>query len=165
MTKSQHMAALLTILGIGLAGSSLLAHAQNDPYGVIQLLPEDIKFAPNPAGLGAASPQTKALVGDAKKAAPYTIRVKLPANTKLAPHSHPDEWRMMTVLSGTLYFAYGEKFDEAKLKALPPGSFFTEPKNAPHFAMAKTEDVILQVTAMGPSGTNYVNPADDPRKK
>jgi len=41
---------------------------------------------------------------------------KLPANTKIPPHSHPD-LRSCFVLSGTFYFAYGETRDEALLKA------------------------------------------------
>jgi hypothetical protein len=59
---------------------------------------------------------------------------------------------MVTVLSGTLYYAYGDRFDEAKLRALPAGSFFTEPKDISHYAVTK-EEVILQLNAIGPAGT------------
>jgi hypothetical protein len=38
------------------------------------------------------------------------------------------------------------------------------PKRMHHFATAKGE-TIVQVYAMGPFVLNYVNPADDPRKK
>ena len=56
-------------------------------------------------------------------------------------------------------------FDESTLKALPPGSFYTEPPGANHFAMSKDEPVTIYVTGTGPTGTTYVNPADDPSKK
>ena len=63
---------------------------------------------------------------------------------------------MVTVLSGTFYYAYGDKFDESKLKELPPGSFFTEPSGMSHYAMTKNQEVILQLNAIGPDGTSYV---------
>ena len=62
------------------------------------------------------------------------------------------------------YFAYGNKFDEAALKPLEPGSFYTEPPSQPHFAMTKDE-VIIQVSGVGPSSTTYVDPANDPTRR
>jgi uncharacterized RmlC-like cupin family protein len=74
------------------------------------------------------------LAGDPNKNRLYAMRVKLPAKFKSAPHWHIDEVRMVTILSGILYFGYGDRFDVSKLKALGPGSFVTEPNNMPHFA-------------------------------
>jgi uncharacterized RmlC-like cupin family protein len=56
-----------------------------------------------------------------------------PAHTRIAAHSHRDD-RIATVISGTWHIGYGDRFDEAKLKALPPGSFYTEPPSQNHFA-------------------------------
>jgi uncharacterized RmlC-like cupin family protein len=81
----------------------------------------------------------------------YTTRIKIPANVKLLAHLHP-ETRNVVVLSGTFYYGYGNKFDEAKLTEMPAGSFFTEPANQPHFAWTKGGEVILQVTGVGPTG-------------
>lgn len=39
---------------------------------------------------------------------------------------------------------YGEQFDSAALKALPAGSFSTEPANLPHFVETRG-DVLIQV--------------------
>ncbi len=116
------------------------------------LLPGDLAWRANPTVHGL---QTAVLVGDPNAAGTYVQRIKIPANTRLAPHWHADEVRRVTVLEGTLYFAFGEKFDEAKLKGLPAGSFFTEPAGLPHFAMTK-EAVVLQLDAVGPTGTTYV---------
>ncbi len=33
-----------------------------------------------------------------------------------------------------------------------------------HFAETRDEPVIAECTAIGPTGTTFVNPADDPRK-
>lgn len=132
------------------------AHAQNDPTQIIQINPADLRWTSNPAL--PAGPQSAVLAGDPAKPGHYAMRVKIPANFKIAPHTHPDPVRMVTVLSGTLYFGYGETFDESKLKPLGPGTFFTEPKGMPHFAMTKGEEVIVQVNAVGPSGTIPVKP-------
>ena len=99
------------------------------------------------------------LVGDPSKPGPYTLRLKFPAGYKLAPHTHPD-YREVTILSGTWYTGYGEKFDTAALKALPAGSFYTEPANVAHFVEVR-EPVMIQVRGIGPSGRKFVNPADN----
>jgi hypothetical protein len=66
-------------------------------------------------------------------------------------------------LSGTWPLGYGEHFDEAALKALPEGSFYTEPAtNVVHFVEVK-EPVIIQVKGTGPSGRTFVNSADNPK--
>jgi quercetin dioxygenase-like cupin family protein len=116
------------------------------------LLPGDLAWHDNPAVHGL---QTAVLAGDPNAPGRYVQRLKIPAGSTLPPHRHADEARMVTVLSGTLWFAFGETFDAAKLKALPAGSFFTEPHGMAHFATAK-EDVVLQIDAIGPTGTTYL---------
>jgi quercetin dioxygenase-like cupin family protein len=101
--------------------------------------------------------------GPMDKAVPFTVRIKVPANYKIPPHSHPAVERV-TVLSGTLNMGLGDKFDETKKTALSPGSVMLMQPNTNHFAWTETETVI-QLHGTGPWGINYVNPADDPRKK
>jgi len=108
--------------------------------------------------------QTVVIAGDAKANSLYTMLVRLPANTKVPPHSHPDV-RSCFVLSGTWYFAYGDTRDETQLKALPAGSHYTEPAGMNHFAETRDEAVVAECTAVGPTGTTFVNPADDPRRR
>jgi quercetin dioxygenase-like cupin family protein len=79
------------------------------------------------------------------------VRFKLPAEAKVMPHTHPEEVRTLTVLSGTLYFGFGEQWDENKLTPYPAGTFFTELPNVAHFVAAKDGDVIFQATGVGPS--------------
>ena len=38
-----------------------------------------------------------------------------------------------------------------KLKALPPGTFLTEPPKTPHYNGAKDREVILQIAGYGPT--------------
>ena len=104
------------------------------------------------------------VAGDGTKHELYSIVFKIPAHASIQPHSHPDD-RSCFVLSGTWYFAYGLKRDESKFKVLPPGSSYTEPANMIHFAGTKAEAATLECTAVGPTGTIFVNPVEDPRNK
>jgi hypothetical protein len=87
----------------------------------------------------------------------------LPSTFKAHAHDHQDD-RVATVVSGTWYIGYGDSFDSVELRALPPGSFYTEPSNRTHFAETRDESVIVQITGVGPSSTRYVDAAADPRR-
>jgi len=113
---------------------------------------------------GVSGIQTVVLKGDPGKPGLYTLLLRVGPNTRIQAHSHPDD-RVATVVSGTWYFGYGKQFDEGALKRLPPGSFYTEPPSADHFAMTRQEGVVIQITGTGPSGTTYVDPKNDPTKK
>ena len=86
---------------------------------------------------------------------------RIAPRTVIQPHSHPDA-RSCFVMSGTWYFGYGKVRDEGKLRALPPGSNYTEPAGAVHFAGTAEQGVVLECTAVGPTGTTLVNPPGDP---
>jgi uncharacterized RmlC-like cupin family protein len=62
-----------------------------------------------------------------------------------------------TVISGTWQIGYGSRFDEKNLKALPPGSFYTEPPSVAHFARTGNGPVVVQITGYGPTGTKYTD--------
>jgi uncharacterized RmlC-like cupin family protein len=109
---------------------------------------------PSAGTSGVAGIETTVLKGDPTRAGLYTILLKVPANTKIEAHTHPDD-RVSTVISGTWYFGYGDKFDERKLKALPPRSFYTEPPDEAHFARTGETPVVVQITGFGPTGTRY----------
>ena len=102
------------------------------------------------------------LVGQPSEEGPYTIRVKVPGGVKLMPHRHPED-RVYTVISGVFYIGLGDQFDAAKLEAYSPGSVIVLPGNTWHFHWAKSGEYVTQVSAIGPLGLEYMNPADDPR--
>jgi len=114
-------------------------------------LPEDIKFPEMPPGAS----RTVTLFGDPKNAGLYVTRTLIPKGAQTIPHSHSDS-RTVTVLSGICYYGRGEEFDETRTIPMPPGSFFTEPAGTPHFIWAKEGDVMVQTTAIGPSGTQMI---------
>jgi pimeloyl-ACP methyl ester carboxylesterase len=133
--------------------------------GEKRVTPSEFRFPNGTAGTGTSGVsgiQTTVLKGDPDRAGLYTIMLKIPANTRIAAHDHQDD-RVATVVSGTWYIGYGDRFNSADLKPLPPGSFYTEPSNRSHFAETRDEPVIVQITGVGPSSTRYVDPAADPR--
>jgi quercetin dioxygenase-like cupin family protein len=88
--------------------------------------------------------------------------LRVPAHSRIAAHSHRDD-RVATVISGIGRIGYGDRFDEAKLKALPPGSYYTEPPGQNHFAETGDEPVVVQITGFGPSSTDCADHGNDPR--
>jgi quercetin dioxygenase-like cupin family protein len=115
------------------------------------ILPNALKFSGLPAMPGAESAQ---IVGEPQKAGPYLMRVKLAAGAKIPPHTHPDE-RNSTVLSGTLYVGFGEKFDESELVAIPVGAVYVAPAGVPHYIWAKDGPAVYQEAGNGPTGTKF----------
>jgi quercetin dioxygenase-like cupin family protein len=136
--------------------------------GELRMAPSDVKWpAPAAGGVGSSGvggTQTVILKGDPAKSGLYTMLLRVGPNTKIEAHAHPDD-RVATVIAGTWYFGYGKQFNEAGLKQLPPGSVYTEPPNAYHFAMTRGEGVTIQITGTGPSGTTYADPANDPARR
>jgi pimeloyl-ACP methyl ester carboxylesterase/uncharacterized RmlC-like cupin family protein len=132
-----------------------------------RLTPAEYKFPqvgnPGTGSSGVTGIETIVLKGNPDQAGVYTIMLRVPAHTRIAAHSHRDD-RVATVISGTWHFGYGDRFDEAKLKALPPGSFYTEPPSRNHFAETGDEPVVVQITGFGPSSTDYVDATQDPLK-
>jgi quercetin dioxygenase-like cupin family protein len=126
------------------------------------ILPEDIDWQPFPAFPPPA--RLAVLVGHPNEPGPYVIRVKVPAGTKLMPHKHPED-RIYTVMSGVFYIGLGEAFDGDKVKAYPPGSVIVLPGETWHFHWAKSGEYVTQVTAIGPLGLEYLDPANDPRSR
>ena len=125
-------------------------------------LPEDVDW--EPFASFPPSARLAVVVGDVAQAAPYVVRVKLPAGVKLMPHRHHED-RVYTVISGVFYIGVGEEFDEEKLHAYPPGAVIVLPGGTPHFHWAKSGQYITQVTAIGPISLEYVDPKNDPRNK
>jgi len=124
-----------------------------------RLTPADIAaLAKGGAGAGTsgvAGIVTTVLAGDPAKPGPYTIALTVPANTRIAAHTHRDD-RTATVVSGIWYFGYGAAADEAAVKPLEAGSFYSEPGGDPHFAMTGADPVTLYITGIGPTDTVYV---------
>ncbi len=154
---------------IGLIFNIASANAQSGESGQLRMTQQEIidKKATGPTVPGSSNSSAVQVIvihGDPSRAGLYTILLKVAANTKIAAHLHPDD-RVGTVVSGTWYFGYGDKFDISKLKKLPVGSIYSEVVGQNHFAMTGNKPVIVEITGYGPSGVTYVNSADDPQNQ
>jgi quercetin dioxygenase-like cupin family protein len=164
-SRNRYPLARVFTLAALLSATSYGAADQGD--GSTRLTPPEIHWpavggneAPGSSMQGAV--QSLIIYGDASKADLYSIMFKVGPNATIPAHWHPDN-RSCFVMEGVWYFGYGEKFNKAALKALPPGSHYTEPANVHHFADTESEGATVECTSFGPSGTTYVNPSDDPR--
>lgn len=150
--RRAYVGAMMTwaLIGALLGSSAPPSLAESNQESIVRF-PDEVVYHGLPG-----APQHVTLIGDPSKPGLYVDRIKFAAGTKVMPHWHPDEARTVLVMSGTFYFAVGETFDESKLKAYPAGTLYSEPPGTPHYAWAKDGDVVLQVTAIGPTGNTPV---------
>lgn len=127
----------------------------------IMLTPNDLKWADVPALPPGA--KISVLEGSLSEQGFATVRLKFPTDYKVPPHWHPVAERV-TVLSGTLNVGLGDELDTTKTMPLPAGSLMVVQPQSHHFIWTK-EETMVQLNVVTPWGINYVNPADDPRKK
>src|SRR5215468_4584274 len=99
--------------------------------------------------------QRAQLLGDSSRGGAWVDRVKIPSGGRVLAHTHPHD-ELVTVIEGTWYLGEGERFDAAKLKGYPAGSFIVIPAGVPHFLAAKDGAVIVQLSGTGRFGTDYL---------
>jgi quercetin dioxygenase-like cupin family protein len=112
----------------------------------IQITSIDWKDAPPsmPAGTKIA-----VLEGSPQQPGIFTIRLKVPAGAKVAPHTHPRPERV-TVLSGSATVNMG-----GTSKTFTTGGFYINPPNEVH-DLVFGEETVLQLTCEGPWVLEYV---------
>ena len=67
------------------------------------------------------------------------------------------------MVAGEWHFGYGDHFDTKMLKALPPGSVYSEPGKQNHFARTDADSVIVQISGYVPTDTRYFDAANQPK--
>jgi len=132
------------------------------PLAEIRLTPAEVDaIQAHEAGAGTsgvAGIRTTVLVGDPAQPGPYTIRLSVPANTRIQAHTHRDN-RTAVVAAGTWYFGYGATANPSAEKALFAGSFYTEPSGLAHFAETRDAAVVVYISGVGPTDTVFVTGA------
>ena len=152
LPKILQMTKLVAALALSLTAAGVCA-ADDLPEGGVRITTDELTWKPGRVPGHEIAP----LIGDSTKPGPYVERVKFPPNSISQAHSHPES-RMYTIISGTWYVGYGDKFDPAKLKTLPAGSFYTEPANVNHFSQIKDDGVVVQIVGNGPTATRFFAP-------
>jgi len=138
------VAALLMVLGMNTS--------QSDKK-IVAISSEEVKwFTPAYYKDGRQRAQ---LFGDSSKSGPWVDRVKIPAGARVLAHTHPQD-ELVTVIEGTWYVGEGERFDAAKLKGYPAGSFIVIPAGTPHFVATRDGAVVVQLSGTEKFRTDYL---------
>jgi hypothetical protein len=147
---------------LGAAGLAITVGAHPIPAGKNAFTPAEIPYGPAPVFV-APGAQLAVLEGNpGATSGDYTVRLKMPAGYRIAPHWHPQR-ENVTVISRTFKVGMGDRFDESTMATFPAGSFAYLDPDMHHYAMASGE-VVVQVHGTAPLQFNYVNPADDPSR-
>lgn len=99
--------------------------------------------------------QRAQLFGDSSQGGAWVDRVRIPASMRVLAHTHPQD-ELVTVIEGTWYVGEGERFDAAKLKGYPAGSFIFIPAGTPHFVATIDGAVIVQLSGTEKFRTDYL---------
>lgn len=125
------------------------------PDGAVQV-PVDRQFwEPGPASMPLGT-QRLVLEGDPAQPGLFTLRLKLKAGARIAPHTHPRHERV-TVLSGAVAVGFGEKASPTQLTVFRAGSYYVNPPDVSHY-LSIVEDSVVQITAEGPWEVKYLQP-------
>lgn len=147
-------------IALSLAGALLLLAADCMADGTTQrrLTPDEIskleQGGAGPGSSGMTGIRSTVLSGDPTRPGLYTIRLFVPGNLRIDAHVHRDQ-RSAVVVSGHWSIGYGDRFDASALRVLPPGSFYTEPAETPHFARTGAEPVVVYISGTGPTDTRF----------
>lgn len=131
------------------------------PSGFVGVHADGVPWQAHPSIQGV---EIAILVGKSGEAGPLIVRVKLPPNAQVMPHTHP-EARTYTVLSGDWKVGFGEKYDPAALLTYSAGSMYRLPAKVAHFQAAGSSGAIVQIESIGPTSTDFIDPAHDPRQR
>jgi quercetin dioxygenase-like cupin family protein len=163
LTKGMLLAVVLTACNSQPQNETEVAHVgeQHPSHKIFQ--PADIEWQAAPPAFERGA-EIAILEGDpSAEGEVYTLRLKMPPDYVIAPHTHPLPERAV-VLSGDFYLGHTEEMDQESAELLEPGTYFTIPPGSVHYVLTGGEDeTILHITSVGPLELNYVNPEDDPR--
>ena len=151
----------ILLLGSASALGGMMAEMPYRGEGHIMLNPDDLEWGP--IASMAAPAEIAVIEGELSSKEPFTFRLKLPAGYRVEPHIHP-EYERVTVISGTLHFAHGRKFDRDGTHTLETGGVAIMAPGEPMFGYTE-EDTVIQVHGTGPWGIEYIDPEDDPRNQ
>jgi len=156
--------AMSFITAAAILSGGAFAAAREPQHAVVQQAKE-AQWGPAPPMLPPGA-QIAVLAGDPSKSAPYTVRLKFPANYAVPAHSHPTDENVV-VVSGALTLGMGDALSKtaAGNKTLTPGGYALAAASMNHYAFTGAQPTTIVLYGVGPVEFKYVNPSDDPRSK
>jgi len=145
--------AAVPVLMILAAVTSAVIWAGENKKKIVGLTPKQVRWFTPPYYKDAR--QRAQMYGDSSQGGAWVDRVKIPGGMRVLAHTHQQD-ELVTVIEGIWYLGEGKRFDAAKLKGYPAGSFIVIPADVPHFVAAKDGAVIVQVSGTGKFGTDYL---------
>ena len=148
---------IVVFVGLMIAATatvSAVAWSNQNKKEIVGLRPAEVKWFTPPYYHDGR--QRAQLLGDSTQGGTWVDRVKIPSGGRVRAHTHPQD-ELVTVIEGTWYVGEGERFDAAKLKAYPAGSFIVIPAGLPHFVAAENGSVIVQLSGTGKFATDYLD--------
>jgi quercetin dioxygenase-like cupin family protein len=152
---------LLRAFLVGVAATAMVAPVASAEDRHKIFVPDAVSWTSGPPSLPAGA-QAAVLYGNPGEEGLFALRLKLPAEYTIPPHTHPRP-EVVTVISGSFHLGMGGTANRDAARKLPEGSFFALPPGTAHHAYT-TEETIIQINSTGPWTIKYVNPADDPRQ-
>ena len=140
------------ILVINFAGISVAKSQPSLSKQVQGILPSELQWEDN---LDMDGIKTAIAIGNPANPELYVLFNEVASRKVFPAHTHPDD-RLTTVISGTMYYGIGEKYDSAKLKPYPVGSIISTPAGIPHFLGTKDEATVIQQTGFGPTEIEFL---------
>lgn len=142
------------MIGVAALAAGMLSAPAHMIDGPTSLAPQEIDSA---RGSLSVPPALEAVVlyGDPSKDGWFALKLELPANYTIPPHSHfrPE---VVMVRSGTLHIGTGKTIDRDAARPLPAGSFVAFPSGMAHFAFTE-EETVIQLNSTGPWSPGYVS--------
>lgn len=141
------------VLGLGSVKFAIAVRAHQTSKEITGLTPAQVRWFTPPYYKDGR--QRAQLLGDSSQGGAWIDRVKIPKGARVLAHTHEHD-EIVTVIEGTWYLGEGERFDAARLKGYPAGSFIVIPAGKPHFAAASDGQVIVQLNGTSKFATNYL---------
>jgi len=123
------------------------------PPGAIQITHVDWK--PGPPSMPKGS-KMAVLEGDSKAAGIFTMRLMIPAGSRVQPHWHPRPERV-TILSGEVRVGFGDEFTTNGMTKFGAGDFYINPPESHHY-VSFPRDSVIQITGEGPWEIHFLKP-------
>ena len=130
--------------------------AERDEAGFVWLVPDELVWQDLEPGI-----TFTIIEGNPRQEEFYIIRARFAPGVFSEPHFHPND-RFVTVIKGTWWAGTGNVLDKENSVRLDPGGYMKHPARAVHYDGSKDEEVIVQISGMGPAPLILVDEAGKP---